>query len=230
LTKQLDDVVQQQLALSDAEEIEIGSALRKHLAREKSLWKNPQVLARIQRLSEPLLQERSRQQIPYSFYLLDEEQVNAFSHLGGHVYITKGLLNLQPSDAELEAVLGHEIAHVDLKHCVQKLTYAARASQIGGNQAAQLVQLGYQLIAVGYSEDQEFAADSWSYKTMLKLGRSKQQATEFLRRLAKLEASGENPRGEQNATILGRVNTQVQNHFRSHPPTEIRIRQLEKLP
>jgi Zn-dependent protease with chaperone function len=92
------------------------------------------------------------------------------------------------------------------------------------------VQLGYQLIALGYSEDQEFDADAWSYKTMLKLGRSKQQATEFLRRLAKLEEHGENPSGGKKGTVYDRLNTQVQNHFRSHPPTEIRIRQLEQMP
>jgi predicted Zn-dependent protease len=230
LSQRLDNVVQQQLSLSAAEESELGQALQQRLAREKRLWQEPALLARLTRLSEPLLRERDRPQITYQIYLLDEEAINAFSHLGGYVYLTRGLLDLQPSDAELEAVLGHEIAHVDLKHCVQKLTYAARAARLGGGDAASLVQLGYQLVSLGYSEEQEFQADAWSYKTMLKIGRTKPQATEFLRRLAKLESADEKPRGAPNASLLDRFNTQVQNHFRTHPPTEIRLRQLEQLP
>lgn len=200
------------------------------IVKRKPLWKAPDLSARLERLLEPLLRLRQRQQIPYAVYLVDEPQVNAFAILGGHLYVTRGLLELQPSDAELEAVLGHEIAHVDLKHCVGKLTYAVRASQIGGDQAAEIVQLAYQLIAVGYAEDQEFCADAWSYKAMLKLGRSKLQATEFLRRLAKREESMKAAKAAENANVLEKFNDQIQNHFRSHPPTSIRLRQLEALP
>jgi predicted Zn-dependent protease len=230
LAKGIDNVAQQAFSLSDDEEIEYGRRLHALIVKQKPMWKSPALLARLERLLEPMLRLRQRQQIPYAVYLLDEKQVNAFSHLGGHLYVTRGLLELQPSDAELETVLGHEIAHVDLKHCVGKLTYAVRASQIGGDQVSEIVKIAYHLIALGYAEEQEFSADAWSYKTMLKLGRSKLQATEFLRRLVKREESLETAKAADDANVLKKLDVQIQNHFRSHPPSSIRLRQLDQLP
>jgi predicted Zn-dependent protease len=56
-------------------------------------------------------------------------EVNAFALLGGQVFVTRGMLGFVESEAELAAVLGHEIAHVDLRHCVERYQYEYRSAR-----------------------------------------------------------------------------------------------------
>ena len=53
-----------------------------------------------------------RPELQYTFTVLDSEEINAFTTGGGYVYITRGIMNYLNTEAELEAVLGHEIGHV----------------------------------------------------------------------------------------------------------------------
>lgn len=57
----------------------------------------------------------------YMFSVLDTEQVNAFACPGGYILITKGALRQAQNEAELAAILGHEIAHVGKKHMFNTL-------------------------------------------------------------------------------------------------------------
>lgn len=52
----------------------------------------------------------------YRFVLLDDERVNAFAAPGGFVFVTSGMLSFLQTEDELAAILGHEIAHVELGH------------------------------------------------------------------------------------------------------------------
>ena len=54
--------------------------------------------------------------------MLDSEEINAFTTGGGYVYITRGIMNYLNSEAELAAVLGHEIGHVTARHPVRQQT------------------------------------------------------------------------------------------------------------
>ena len=68
-------------------------------------------------LQRPSLRICRRKTMHYTFTIVDDPAVNAFSHLGGFVYVHTGLLKMARQDWELEFVLAHEIGHVDLKHC-----------------------------------------------------------------------------------------------------------------
>lgn len=52
----------------------------------------------------------------YMFQVLDSDEVNAFACPGGYILVTAGALKLAKNEAELAAILGHEVAHVGLKH------------------------------------------------------------------------------------------------------------------
>ena len=52
--------------------------------------------------------------------LEDSKTVNAFAIPGGRIYVTRGMLNLVDNDAQLAGVLGHELAHVTLRHVSQR--------------------------------------------------------------------------------------------------------------
>ncbi len=73
---------------------------------------------------------------PLSFYLLDIPEPNAFALPGGHIFVTQGMLALDLDDHELAALLGHEIAHVALKHGTR---LQKKAALLNGLSAAVLV-------------------------------------------------------------------------------------------
>jgi Zn-dependent protease with chaperone function len=91
--------------------------------------------------------------------------------------------------------------------------------------------MAYHLIALGYSEDQEFASDEWAYKSMRKLGKSHSQTVLFTRRfLDHLKTTGKPTGRQQRPTSLpGAVLQEIDNHFQSHPSAEDRLARLEKM-
>ena|GEM_PF-1273649 len=227
----IDDAGQELITMDSAQEKKVGRDVHQAILKDKKIYDNPREQARVKRLAAPLLDLRSRKDIDYTFTLIDEPEVNAFSHLGGYVYVYRGLLDFCGDDDMLQYVLGHELAHVDLKHCVRGMNYAAKADEVTGGLGGQPVMMAYKLIALGYSEDQEFASDDWAYKSMRKLGKSHEQTLLFSRRFLDYLKSEGKPAGKkkQPASLPGSVMQEIDNHFQSHPSAEERLERLEKL-
>jgi len=76
--------------------------------------------------------QSERPDLPWRFAVLDDNSINAFAAPGGYVFVTRGLLAKLRSEAELAGVLGHEIAHVVLKHHLKALRRDA-GTQVLGN-------------------------------------------------------------------------------------------------
>lgn len=229
--KTIDDLGQNLIGMDTAKENKLGKEVAQDVLRDHKVHVNPRQLARVQRLAAPLLEMRSRKDVSYTFTLIDDPEINAFSHLGGHIYVYRGLLDFCADDDMLQYVLGHEIAHVDLKHCVRGLNYGAKVDEVTGVPAGQIADLVYHLVALGYSEDQEFASDAWAYKKMRELGKSHEQTILFNRRyLDHLKSKGK-PTDKKPAPtgIPGAVLQEVNNHFASHPSAEERLARLEKM-
>ena len=187
--KAADEVGQGVLGLSTEEETKVGAELNKLIARQLKVYEDKATWERVRKLAEPFLQARKRKTINYHFTLLAASETNAFSHLGGYVYLNRGILKFAGSDAELQFVLGHEIAHIDLGQCTRKVTYAARAAQVAGDfgkDIAPLVQAAYGVVAVGFSQTEEFAADEWAYRIMRASGRSPKEALALAERFVEL--------------------------------------------
>ena len=101
------------------------------------------------------------------------ELVNAFALPGGYTYVTRGLLALANSEAELAGVIGHEIGHVTARHGARRHTTAVGASILGTvignvltnstginpNVAGDLINFGGSALLAGYSRSQEYEAD-----------------------------------------------------------------------
>ncbi len=75
--------------------------------------------------------QSERPDLPWRFAVLDDDDVNAFAAPGGYVFVTRGLLARLHSEAELAGVLGHEIAHVVLKHHLKALRRDAGSQVLG---------------------------------------------------------------------------------------------------
>jgi predicted Zn-dependent protease len=229
-TKSVDDLGQAKLGLSEDEEIKVGREMHKLLRKELPLVQPPRFVDRMKRLALPILEQRTRTGLKYAFWVIDKPEVNAFAHAGGYVYVNKGLFSFVKGDAELQFILAHEIGHIDLKHMSKRITYSARAAELGGESGRMLAQAAYMAVATGYTKEEEFAADAYAMHAMLKIGRSRDECLAAMRHLLAdvKRKKHEPPRGvpKDNSEKVVR---QVEDHFRSHPPTEERLRRLESL-
>lgn len=76
---------------------------------------------RVNRIGQSLVAVSDRQDLEYTFKVLNCDEVNALACPGGFVYVFKGLIDYMPSDSELAGVLGHEVSHIVEKHTVHQI-------------------------------------------------------------------------------------------------------------
>ena len=219
-------VFDQVMGLSTEEELRIGKEAHQEIARHTTLLHDKTQLDRIRKLAEPLLAKRKRKDIDYHFYIVNDDSLNAFAHLGGHVYIHTGLLNLITKDEELRFVIGHEIAHCDLRHCVRSMGPIIRAQEAVGDIGGSLASIAHQAIAVGYSEDQEFESDEWSYRKMREMGISH---SECRLGLELLQQHGGHDHGGHDHAHDETVFDHIEEHFQTHPETQDRLDRIDEI-
>src|SRR4030067_243150 len=116
--------------LSEADELRLGGGDGTEGRKQYGLYANAPLQAYVQQLGERLAAKSHRPQLKYTFTVLDSPEVNAFALPGGYIYITRGIMAHLNSEAELAAVVGHEIGHVTARHAVRQYS-AAMAANVG---------------------------------------------------------------------------------------------------
>lgn len=102
-------------------EIVFGRVLAARILGKHSFYENDKLMAYVNKIGKGLAQFANRPEIEFRFAVLDTDIVNAFAAPGGYIFITKGALSKMEDEAELAAVLSHEIAHVTERHIVKEL-------------------------------------------------------------------------------------------------------------
>jgi predicted Zn-dependent protease len=164
---------ERQLALiSERQEVQMGRQAATEIEQTMAMVEDPELQAYVARLGQQLAAASERPELPWSFAVVDDPTPNAFALPGGFIYVTRGMLNLMDSEAELVAVLGHEIAHVTARHSVQQIS-RAQLAQLGYGLGMILVPelrplgdvagLGLNLLMLKYSRDAEREADELGY-------------------------------------------------------------------
>jgi predicted Zn-dependent protease len=185
-------------------------------------------LERLQKAEEPWL---ARQELGagFNYTILDSDEVNAFSHVGGYIYVSCGLFALISSDAALQFVIRHEMAHLEGKHAFHSLETNTNDDEVAARQASGTAQQLYRQIAKGYLEAEEFEADATALNTMsLQLGHSPRQCLAFLRQYEGY--AGERPFVNGHSPPRSRPSDPAQdvaNHFGAHPAARKRLSRLE---
>lgn len=113
--------------MSQRQELALGREADPQVRREFGVYADTALQRYVDRVGQQLAAHSHRADIPYHFAVLDSADVNAFALPGGYVYITRGILPYLQSEAELAAVLGHEIGHVTARHGVRQYTAQALA-------------------------------------------------------------------------------------------------------
>ena len=148
--------------LSDADEMRIGNDLAAHMHASPDAY--------LQDVGEALLPNVRRPGIRYEFRLVESPAVNAFALPGGRVFVTTAMFDALESEAELAAVLGHEIAHVDLRHCVERYQYEYRLKQAGAPLTGWMIEVVHRLATMGFAPYQELEADAQGEVLAIKAG------------------------------------------------------------
>jgi hypothetical protein len=221
--------------LSVDDEKRWGKRLHEQVIAGEKVVNNPDLKLRIRQITAPLLKNLERPEIEYTFTVLqsDKDDLNAFSLPGGYVYLHSAIVDFADDDLELQTVLAHEIGHVDLRHCAEKLTYGARVSDLTSPAVGDAVATLHSLLARPYDRNEEFAADQYGFEATILAGQSREEALSFPRRFAKWIAKQEREEGDngaaKNSSVFSAVMERTDNHFNTHPPMQERIRRLEAI-
>ena len=106
---------------SEAGEIKKSKEVHPMLLQQfGGVYDDQQVQQYVNEVGQRAAKVSQRPELQYTFTVLDSEEINAFTTGGGYVYITRGIMNYLNNEAELEAVLGHEIGHVCARHPVRQ--------------------------------------------------------------------------------------------------------------
>ena len=185
---------------------------------------DPQVTRYVQQVGARLAAVADRK-LPYEFVVLNNGELNAWALPGGKIAINRGLLMELKSEAELAAVLSHEIVHAAARHGAHQMENAQllqiggavasiAASAYGGSQLGELVgqgaAVGSQLMQLKYSRDDELEADKYGMRYMKSVGYDLQAAVS-LQELFLRKSGGR----KQDVPTL----------FASHPPSAERVAQ-----
>jgi predicted Zn-dependent protease len=204
--------------LTDSEEMRLGA----NLVRSIRWPDDPEGAARVIRVAEPLLRHIRRPGIAYRFRAIAAPLPNAFAFPGGQILVTAGMLDFVQSDDELAEILGHEIAHVDLRHAVERYQYQYR---LGG-----LFELAHRLATMPFSADQELDADAEGLRLGVAAGYDPAAAVAVF---ARLQKEFPEPAGPQAGTPAGEIAQSlggaIVSFFRTHPPSAERARRLSEL-
>lgn len=184
--------------VSPQQEIQMGLEAWQQIRQKEPVSQNRAQQARIQALGQRLVNAAGVQQQPWEFVVFDSDQVNAFALPGGKVGVYTGLIDLAENDAQLAAVMGHEIGHV-LAHHPAKRVSSAMAAQAGvslaqaglaaagvsyGAEAGQLLGLGAQYgVVLPHSRTQEYEADRIGLEIMAAAGFDPREALRFWARM-----------------------------------------------
>jgi predicted Zn-dependent protease len=169
---------ERQLALiGEQQEVELGREADQQVVQQMGIYPDDELQRYVERVGKALAADSERPDLPWTFRVIDDPVVNAFALPGGFIYLTRGILTHFNNEAEMAAVLGHEIGHVTGRHGVERMSKAQLAGiglTLGMILAPELrnygdiAQTGLQLMFLKYGRDDEREADDLGLRYMVR--------------------------------------------------------------
>jgi predicted Zn-dependent protease len=210
-------------AEDQAAEIRFGREVAAHILGRYKLHRNDELSRYVNLVGRAVALYCNRPDLPWKFAVLDTASINAYAAPGGYIFVTRGALGIMEDEAELAAVLGHEIAHTAERHIVRELGIKGESQSAQAGIAHLLGAMGDPtrvafkqavdkamdiLFQQGYSRQDEAGADQGGTIILAATG---YDPTALIRYLGKLKQS-------QPAEL------EILN--RTHPPIDARLAAL----
>lgn len=220
---------QRELSLiSESEEVALGEQNYGPTQQSQGgeLVVDPQLTAYVNEVGQRVAAFSPRS-LPYEFVVLNNSVPNAWALPGGKIAVNRGLLYELSNEAELAAVLGHEVVHSAARHGAQSVergmllqgALMATAIAASSNEYAGIIvggaQVGAQLISQSYGRDAEREADLYGTRYLAQAGYDPQAAVSLQEAFVRL-ANGREPGW-------------LDGLFASHPPSTERVRNNQQL-
>ena len=206
--------------LPETVENRIGERVTKSLLQDTPLHKDERWQKYLESVGAKIAAVSERPDYHYRYFIVESEEVNAFAVPDGSIFVTTGLLKLIGQDeTALAGVLAHETGHIARRHGAEtlqtQLGFAGLSILVFGfeSSAARAAgDLAGQIAGLGYGREMELEADLCSVRYLHRLGYAPDASIKFLKSLLPLEKAAPGD---------------VIKYFRSHPPTEERIRYVD---
>jgi len=198
--------------INPQQEYFIGRAVAANILAAYKIYLNNQILTAYLNNICAAITINSPQPDVYNGYhvtLLDSNEINAFATSGGHIFVTRGLVNVAKSEDALAGVIAHEVAHIQLKHSIKAIknsritqallvTGTSAAGAATGMDVKQLTdvmnesvgEIVQTLVNNGYSQTQEFEADNTAMALMASAGYNPAGLIDMLKSLSDVQKAG----------------------------------------
>ena len=201
------------------QEWELGRQLEAQLRRDLPITSDATLTRYVRSMGQEMVRAAGADNLPWRFYVVRDDAINAFNVPGGLVYINTGLIENVGSAGELAGAIAHEVAHGVERHGTQRLSKANDANLIAGavlgTNPGAVTQIAAQIAAQGafarFSRADEREADAVGVRIMAGAGYDPDGLADLLERLAEQERGG-------GVTFL-----------RSHPLSSERMRTVRSM-
>lgn len=212
------------MLFSPEQETQLGTAFAEQIESEIPIVEDAEIQAWVDRVGQELLAHSPPTDLTFTFKVAENEQVNAFAIPGGFCYVNSGLIAIADNEAEVAAVIGHEINHVTRRHGMRAVqrqmgigivgdVLAGSADPATGT-AIQLVQgAGGMMVQRNFGREDEREADFYGVEAMYEAGYDPRMAVSFFQKLR----AGEKGEGSRFLQLIA-----------THPTTNERIENIQK--
>jgi len=219
---------------SEDKELEMGRTYHPQIIEQYGRYEDEALQRYVQDVGQRLAAVSHRDDLVYRFTVLDSPVINAFALPGGYIYITRGMMSYLNSEAELAAVLGHEIGHVTARHGVRQQS-AAQAANLGYTLGAILLPglrtagaqdlfnvFGGALLS-GYGREHELESDRLGAEYLARSGYPSEAMIDVIGVLKDQATFAEAEAKKQGQDYQG-----YHGLFASHPDNDTRLQEVVK--
>ncbi|MBE9201387.1 MULTISPECIES: M48 family metallopeptidase [unclassified Nodularia (in: cyanobacteria)] len=214
----------------------IGESIATQAKRQLDLIEDETVTAYVNDIGEKLVKVAGRHDFKYEFFVIPQEDLNAFALPGGKIFINAGAIAKTNSEAELAGLIGHELSHTVLSHGFQLVTQGNLIANV-----TQYLPLGGtigQLFALNYSRDMERQADNFGTRLIVAGGYAADGLRNLMVTLEKQQRNliplwlSSHPGGSERVSYLenlitrGNYNRYAYEGVERHLEVQTRVKQL----
>ena len=183
--------------ISNTQEVALGKEINQELINsgKAKIYRNQSINDYINQIGQRLAKTSKRPDIPYTFQVVDDSNLNAFATMGGYVYVNTGTIAAADDEAELASVIGHEIGHIAAHHGVKQMRDRALSQGLlsaAGLDRNNAVQIGVELaVSRPNSRADELEADRLGLEDITKANYAPAGMLGFMQKL--LSKGGSTP-------------------------------------